>query len=156
MRLGYLTLVGLIAIAGCGSEGGGTWGGASNATTARSDDPGLGTSDRTRLAAFAASSKYPDGQASDDMRITAVVDRRAGMIRILNPTSDAATNDSVWVNRNFVTRVDRIPAMGMVELDMDRFYNAQGQSLPDVNTTVREVQIQRGDKLHNLLGPVFE
>ena len=149
MRISCLSIIGLLVLAGCSNTS--TWGGSGTAY-----DPGLDADERTRLAAYAASSKYPDAQPSDDLRMTAVVDRRAGMIRILNPTHDAATDATVWVNRNFVTRVDRIPAQGITELDMDRFYNGQGRSLPDVNTAVREVQVQRGDRLQNLLGPVFE
>jgi hypothetical protein len=110
----------------------------------------------TQYAAFAASSKIPGAEASDELRATALIDREEKTIRVLNPTDRSIRNAKVWINRNFVTPVDNIPSHGSVTLRRDEFYNSSGLPLTKSDTTASVVQLEEGGKLYNLLGPVFD
>lgn len=109
----------------------------------------------TRYAAIAAKSQIPS-EASDELRATALIDRKDNTIRILNPTDRSIRSAKVWINRNFVTPVDNIPSHGSVTLRRDEFYNSSGMPLTKSDTTASVVQLEEGGKLYNLLGPVFE
>jgi hypothetical protein len=143
-------LIGSIAAAGIGCSAGAEF------------DPQFGSSkqtdtQRTQLAAYAAQQQYPrDATASDDLRAAALIDRDKNTIRILN-FSDRPLNDAiVWVNGAFVHRIDAIPPNGSVTLPRAQFYDATGRSLANQSTSANRVQIQWGDELYNLQGPVYE
>jgi hypothetical protein len=110
-----------------------------------------------RLAAYAAQAEYPrEAQASDELRAAALIDRDRGTIRILN-FGDRPLNDAVvWVNGAFVHRVGSIPPTGSVTIPRASFYDARGNSLAKQQTSANRVQIQWGNELYNLLGPVYE
>jgi hypothetical protein len=113
----------------------------------------------TQLAAFAASpdNQFPsDAQASDDLRAAAIVSRDGGTIKIYNFTNDPIQNAKVWVNGEYVNQVSRIPAQGSTTLNRSQFYNKNGISLANNKVPVQRVQVQSGDTLSNLQGPVFE
>lgn len=100
-------------------------------------------------AAFAASATYPQQQPSTDLPALALIDRDDGTIRILNPTDQAIRDANVWVNGNFVARVDSIPPHGGVTLRREVFYNPAGRSLSDLTTPATTVQLDSsGNFLH--------
>lgn len=109
----------------------------------------------TQYAALAARSKIP-AEASDTLQATALIDRKANTIRILNPTDRSIRDAKVWVNQNFVTPVDNIPSHGLVTLQRGEFYDSSGRPLTRSDTTANTVQLEEDGKLFNLLGPVFE
>ena len=145
-----LLIVGLCAAAGAGCSAGASF------------DPKFGRDNdndaqRTQLAAFAAQQQYPrDARASDDLRAAALIDREDNTLRILN-FSDRPLNDAVvWVNGAFVHRVASVPPNGSVTIPRGQFYDANGRSLANQATSANRVQIQWGDELYNLQGPVYE
>jgi len=126
-------------------------------TSASVDNPFKGDdTQKTQLAAFAAQSQYPNKQASDDLRVAALVDRKEGTIKIINSTSQALTDAKLWVNGAFVTHVDTIPARGMLAIKRENLYNREGLSLAKANAAVSKVQLESGDKFYNLEGPAFD
>lgn len=144
-----LTLAVAAALVGCEASArvGGNGGGSSSPAQA------------TQRAAFAASpdNQYPsDAQASDDLRAAAIVNREAGTIKIYNFTDDPLQNAKVWVNGEYVNQVNRIPANSSTTLNRSQFYNKNGTSLANNKVPVQRVQVQSGDTLSNLQGPVFE
>jgi hypothetical protein len=113
--------------------------------------------ERTRLAAFAASAQYPQQvQAQDNLRAAATVNREDGTIRILNFSDRPLRDATVWVNGSFVQRLDVVPPNGSVILDRGQFYDATGRSLADQRTTATRIQLQWGEELYNLMGPIVE
>ena len=141
-------VIGSVGLAGIGCSAGASF------------DPQMGRSNNqqnTQLAAYAAQQQYPrEARASDDLRAAALVNREKNTIRILN-FSDRPLNDAVvWVNGSFVHRVDAIPPNGSVTLPRASFYDATGRSLANQSTSANRVQIQWGDELYNLQGPVYE
>src|SRR5437870_7494849 len=71
---------------------------------------------KTQLAAFAAQSQYPSKQASDDLRVTALVHKDDGSIKLINTTQQTINDTKLWVNGAFVTHVDTIPSKGVVTI----------------------------------------
>ena len=111
---------------------------------------------KTQLAAFAAQSQYPNKQASDDLRATALIDRKEGTIKIINSTQQSLTDVKLWVNGAYVTHVDTIPARGIVTIKRENLYNRDGISLAKANAGITKVQLEQGDRFYNLEGPAFE
>jgi hypothetical protein len=145
-----LLIGGLCAAVGAGCSAGASF------------DPEFGRSNdndaqRTQLAAFAAQQQFPrDARASDDLRAAALINREKNTIRILN-FSDRPLNDAVvWVNGAFVHRVSTVPPNGSVSIPRAQFYDSTGRSLSNQATSANRVQIQWGEELYNLQGPVYE
>jgi hypothetical protein len=126
-------------------------------TSASVENPFKGDdTQKTQLAAFAAQSQYPNKQASDDLRATALIDRKEGTVKIINSTSQAINDSKVWVNGAFVTHVDTIPARGLVTIKRENLYNRDGIPLAKANAGITKVQLEAADKFYNLEGPAFE
>jgi hypothetical protein len=114
---------------------------------------------QTQLAAYAASdaNQYPeDAEASNDFRAAAVVNRESGTIRIFNFSNQPLTNAKLWINQNYVREVDMVPANGSKRISYNELYDPSGRTLSSAKTPVTNVQIQTGDRLHNVMGPAFE
>lgn len=110
----------------------------------------------TRLAAYAAAAEFPDAEASDDLRVAAVIQRQSNNIKIYNFSNQALRDVDVWVNGSFVHKVNSIPANGHVTLARTAFFDAGGRSLAQQNTTINTVQIADDGRLYNLQGPVLD
>jgi hypothetical protein len=135
-----IILSGIIGIAGC--------------TSGKID-----TATRTQMAAFAASedNAYPNqAKASDDLRVAAIVDREDGVVRVYNFTDERISNAKLWVNQQYVYRIPAISPNDSVKISRARLYNSRGASLSREKAPISNVQLQRGDELSNLMGPVFE
>jgi len=111
---------------------------------------------KTQLAAFAAQSQYPTKQPSDDLRVSALINKDDGSIKIINNTQQTINDAKVWVNGAYVTHVDTIPSKGVVSIKRENLYDQKGISLAKANAGVTKVQLETGDKLYNLEGPSFE
>lgn len=110
---------------------------------------------RTQLAAHAATAQFPrDAKASDDLSIGAVADGDA--IKIHNYSDRPLRDVNVWVNGAFVRQVASIAPMSIVTIRRSEFYDATGRTLAGQQTTVTRVQIQAGDTLYNVQGPIRE
>jgi len=138
----FAIAVAALALAGC-------------STSAELDNPFKGDDGKTQMAAFAAQSQYPNKQA-EDSQLTALINRKDGQIKIINPTNQAMTDAKVWANGSFVARVDSIPARGQLTLSRERFYDKNGISLARSNNPITRVQVESGDRFLNLQGPAME
>lgn len=118
--------------------------------SAGSDQP------EAQLAAYAASTKYPDAKASDDMKLSAMVNRDKKTIQIINYTDQTLTNVNVWINQTYLYRVNSIPANGLQTLSTNDFYDGTGRSLGAQASPITKVQVQTGDNIYNAMGPIFQ
>jgi hypothetical protein len=126
-------------------------------TSAEVDNPfgGGGDEQKTQMAAFAAQSQHPNRQA-EESQLSALIDRKDGRIKLINPTNQSITDAKVWTNGTFVTRVESIPARGQLTLSRENFYNKDGISLSKSSTPINRVQIETGDRFLNVLGPAYD
>lgn len=161
LRYAILVLVSGVAIGCQGSgnnqpAGGGTNPNESPAPTT-SPSAGMPSDMNAERAAYAARATYPVGQATNDLHLTAMVNRsRSDQIRIINPTDRTIDNASVWVNGKYVTYLAHIPAQSVVKLSRDDFYDNAGHRLSSGNTPANQIQVEVGDRLFNVMGPAFE
>jgi hypothetical protein len=110
-----------------------------------------------RMAAWAATSDYPsDAKASNDLKAMALVDRASNTIRILNASDRAMHDARVWVNGSFVGRLDNLPPNGSATLQGSNFFDRTGSRLSEMSSTIKSVQLQVGNDVYNVMGPVFE
>lgn len=140
------TLIGCCALLGCAA------GAEFDPNFGRSKDEGT-----TQLAAYAAKADYPrDEQPRDDLRASTIVNREKGSIRIYNFSDRAISDADVWVNGTYVYRVNAIPPKGSVTLPLKAFYDRDGRAFPPKSVGIDRVQVEVGDDLYNLDGPVYE
>lgn len=109
-----------------------------------------------QLAAYAASTKYPDKNASDDMKLGAMVNRDDKSIQLINYTDKTLTDAKVWINQGYLYKVSSIPAHGYATLSTADFYNGSGHALSEMNNPVNRIQVETSDGLFNVQGPVFK
>jgi hypothetical protein len=108
-----------------------------------------------KLAAYAASVSFPgDVKTEDSKMVGAVVQPNSKVVRIYNFGQNELDGSDVWLNGSFVYKVDSIPGMGNVSLNMSNFYDHDGHAFADTNATVTQVQIHAGDRVWKLLGPI--
>jgi hypothetical protein len=144
-RTASLLLSGAL-LAGCSAEGG-----VANPFANRG-----AAEQRAQLAAYAASQQYPDQEASDDLPVTALVNRKADTIQLINPTTQPIGQGTLWVNGQFAAPITGIPANGSVRIDRKDLYDQTGQTLTRTLTSANRIELQSGDRFHRLHGPVFE
>jgi hypothetical protein len=116
-------------------------------------------SQEAQLAAFAAAeqNQFPrDAQASDDFHAAAVVDRDKQSIRIFNYTNEPISNAKLWVNQSYVRQIDTLPANGSTRVSFSELYNNNAQTFIAARAPITSIQLQTGDRLHNVLGPAYE
>jgi hypothetical protein len=107
-------------------------------------------------AAYADTARFPtDMKPIDDHRLTAIVDKSAGTIKLANSSNEPMRDVKVWVNGSYVTQVNDLPANGTVTLNRHDFSNRDGRMVTDMND-VSTIQVQSKDHLYNAQGPVFD
>lgn len=115
---------------------------------------GPSAGEQSRLLSFAASVTYPVNvtPSRDYWQTVAVVGRNRDRLTIANPTDQPMTDLRVWINGQYVTHIDAIPAYGAVMLRRADFYSGGGQmyATPFANADRIELQIGDTHKLYEL------
>lgn len=114
---------------------------------------GPSTSERTEMAAMAATAKIPTGNAATDKTVAAEISKNS--IEIINYSGDQFLNSRVWVNGTYVAKAD-IKAKGKFSLPKSAFYNQTGQTLSKSEAVITKVQVQNGDTFFTLQGPIMD
>jgi hypothetical protein len=109
-----------------------------------------------RLAAYAASTQYPNTQAQRAGDIGVIVEPSSKMIRILNFGQKAVNDSEIWLNGTFVYRVDTIPGEGYISLREADFFDHSGHSFADTEATPTKIELRNGDHVWTLLGPIVQ
>lgn len=109
---------------------------------------------RTQLAAYAASISYPrDTKPSSDLQLAAVVDASRKTLTLRNYSDKQLRSIRVWINGDYVRQVDVLPAHGAVVISKSQFYNSAGLNLAGQTVSIQSVQVQDGDTLYTVQGP---
>ena len=136
-----IILTGFVALSGCTRDG------------------QFGVTPRTRLATFAARAEnaYPEQvKASSDLPIGVIIDKNDGVLHLFNFSDETVRDAKLWVNRDYVFQIHSLPAKDSVSVSRRHIYNSRGVPLSRAGSAISIVQLQRGDELFNLMGPVFE
>jgi hypothetical protein len=108
----------------------------------------------TQMAAFAATAKLPTTHPSNDWQVASMIS--GNQLKIINYTNKNIDDAVVWVNGLYVTKVGTIPANATVTTAFAKFYDVNGDVLNTDKTPVRDVVIESGKGVHELLGPSVE
>jgi hypothetical protein len=120
-------------------------------------DPGNvlgGNSDATQMAAFAATAKHPTTAPANDWQVASMIN--GNQLKIVNYTNTNIADAVVWINGLYVTRVGTIPANATIATPFAKFYDVNGNVLNTDKTPVRDVVVESGGGVHQLLGPSVE
>lgn len=144
-RIGILSVAALLAVfaVGCAASG------ENSKTTAQAPTD-------TELAAYAARTKYPDLQPTDDLRVAALISPDRSSVKIYNFTNQPLPNVDVWVNKAWLQHVDGIGANGSVIIKTADLYNAFGKTFASQSEPLTKVQLKIGDHFYNTMGPVAQ
>jgi hypothetical protein len=109
-----------------------------------------------RLAAAEAVGDYPKDTDPKDIAITAVIDRDAKSLHVINPTPDAYHGVRVWLNQQHVAWLNELPPRRVVHIAEDAFADAGNNSLSLATENVKVVEMQANGELYRLFGPAME
>ena len=110
-----------------------------------------------RLAAYEAVADYPKDVAPKELPVTAVIDRDAKAVRVINPTDFAYHGVRVWLNQQHVAWLNEIPPRRVVHLPQDAFACDAGNARLSLTTdNIKVVEMQANGDLYRLYGPAME
>ena len=147
-RLNLTLLSAAVFLSGCAASGEFDPGGARSTATEPMTP--------TQLAAYAGNARYPETQASRELRASAIVSRDKGHIKIYNFDNEPLRDVRVWVNGSFVQPIDGIAPQSSVTVRTKELYDGLGNSFASKNEEVTRVELQTHDQLHRLWGPAAE
>ena len=122
-------------------------------------DSGRQVDQRAQLAAYAAAeeNQYPqDAEVSDDMNVAAIVYRDSNTIRVYNFSDQTLRNAKLWINQNYVHRLDKIPANSSVRVNFGGLYKSDGRTFAQAQAPITSVQLQADDSMYRVQGPAYE
>ena len=110
---------------------------------------------QAQLASHSAARDYPRGATTRETRVSAIVDRDAKSITIVNPTDQDLYAVRAWINGQFVAYINTLPARRVALLPANNFVNSAGKSLTFPQTRVDSVELQMDSELYRALGPAL-
>jgi len=136
---GTIVIAAMAFLAGCSSDGG------------MSDV----TSERARLAAYAARAQYPrEAELSRDLPAGVVIN--GDEVKIVNFSNRRIDDVNIWINGGYVRHEASLPANGILTLPKSYFYDGTGRTLSSQDASINKVEIESGRTLYELWGPVRE
>ena len=108
-----------------------------------------------QLASHSAAQDYPRGATIRETRVSAIVDRDAKSITIVNPTDQDLYAVRAWVNGEYVAYINTLPARRTAQLPANNFVDSAGKTLALPQTRVDSVEIQMNGELYRALGPAL-
>ena len=109
-----------------------------------------------RLAAAEAVADYPKDAEPKDIAITAVIDRDAKSLHVINPTEMAYHGVRIWLNQQHVAWVNELPPRRVVHISQDAFADVDKNALSLATENVKVVDMQANGDLYRLFGPAME
>jgi len=110
-----------------------------------------------RLAASEAVADYPKDVQPKELALTAVIDRDAKSLRVINPTESAYHGVRVWLNQQHVAWLNEVPPRRVVHIPQDAFACEAGNARLSLTTdNIKVVDMQANGDLYRLYGPAME
>lgn len=107
-------------------------------------------------ASYAAAKEYPTAVATNEVRVTAVIDRQTRSVLLVNPSDDDYYGLRAWVNGKYVAWVNELPARRTVRLTQGQFVDADQKPLSVLDTDVAKVELQTNGDFYRAMGPAVE
>ena len=109
-----------------------------------------------RLAAAEAVADYPKDANPKDIALTAVIDRDAKSLHVINPTEMTYHGVRVWLNQQHVAWLNELPPRRVVHIPQDAFAAADNNNLSLATENVKVVEMEASGDLYRLFGPAME
>jgi hypothetical protein len=109
-----------------------------------------------RLAAYEAVEDYPNEPDPRDIALTAVIDRDAKSVRVINPTDSSYHGVRIWLNQQHVAWLNEIPPRRVVHIAQDAFADSGNTRLSLTTENIKVVEMQANGDLYRLFGPAME
>jgi hypothetical protein len=109
-----------------------------------------------RLAAQEAVGDYSTDLQPRDVPLTAVIDRDAKTVRVINPTDTAYHGVRIWLNQQHVAWVNELPPRRVVHVAQDIFADAANSRLSLTTENIKVVEMQANGEIYRLHGPAME
>jgi hypothetical protein len=109
-----------------------------------------------RLAAHEAAADYPRDAEARDIPLTAVIDRDAKSLQVINPTESAYHGVRLWLNQQHVAWLNEIPPGRVVHVSQDAFADSNNARLSLVTENIKVVEMEASGDLYRLHGPAME
>lgn len=127
--------------------------GQSDAATSSTADPHAA---EYSTWAARAENRYPANAAASDVIRLAVVLNANTNLELYNFGPQELKAAKVWINRRYVRPLESLaPGHGIV-LPRGSFYNSYSVSLANDQSPVGTIEVQQGDQIYKVLGPVAE
>ena len=108
-----------------------------------------------QLASYTAAPDYPRGATTRETRGSAIIDRDAASVTIVNPTEQELYAVRTWINGQYVAYINVLPAQRTVTLPASSFVNKAGAAITLPQTRVDLVELQIDSELYRALGPAL-
>jgi len=109
-----------------------------------------------RLAASEAVGDYPKDTDPKDIALTAVIDRDAKSLHVINPTETSYHGVRIWLNQQHVAWLNELPPRRVVHISQDAFADADKNNLSLATENIKVVDMQANGDLYRLFGPAME
>jgi hypothetical protein len=109
-----------------------------------------------RLAAYEAVADYPKDPQGRECALTAVIDRDAKSLQVINPTEFAYHGVRLWLNQQHVAWLNEIPPRRVVHVGQDAFADTNNTRLSLTTENIKVVEMQANGDLYRLHGPALE
>ena len=109
-----------------------------------------------RLAAYEAVADYPKDAQGKECALTAVIDRDAKALQVINPTESAYHGVRLWLNQQHVAWLNEIPPRRVVHIAQDAFADTNSTRLSLTTENIKVVEMQANGDLYRLHGPAME
>jgi len=110
----------------------------------------------TQIAAWSATSRYPQTAPMKKNDVTIIVNQGKNTIKLYNLSGTPLRNSKLWVNKTFVAKVDAVAPQTNMVINTERLYDGVGNVFSKQKLEVTSVQLQTEEGLYDLLGPVEE
>jgi hypothetical protein len=109
----------------------------------------------SHAATYASRKDFPAKlKTENSTNIGATIENGAKTLRVINYGNSSFSSVDIWVNSSFVYQADNIAPLSAVTMDLSKFYDRDGHPFTEHETRVNTVQVQLGDELWTLLGPI--
>jgi hypothetical protein len=111
------------------------------------------SSREAEMAAFAARTQRPSGNARQSNYDAVVMGN--GAVMIVNPTDQSLSPGALWVNEKYVAQVPPIRPHATVTLDRGQFFDRNGHTMDWSAEKLDKLELQSGEQLYAVNGPAY-
>jgi hypothetical protein len=103
-----------------------------------------------------AENRYPTGATRGDSARLVVILKADTNLALYNVGREELKDAKVWINRRYVRPLESLPPGHGIVLPRGSFFNAFSVSLANDQSPIGTIEVQEGEEIYGVLGPVAE